>query len=110
MLHLETIEPRTFSLLESLMNVSALKILLVGGTALALKYGHRTSIDLDFFYNKKFEHEPIIKDLQNAFGDKFQFEGDKSRWGIFCYIEKIKVDIVYYPHPLLREWNKDIRR
>ena len=50
MLHYETITPETLSLLERL---SALPILknarLVGGTALALQLGHRTSVDLDFF-------------------------------------------------------------
>ena len=31
--------------------------------------------------------------------------------GIFCYIENVKVDIVYYPHPLIAniELNEDIR-
>lgn len=50
MLHYETIIPETQSLLEKL---SALPVLedarLVGGTALALQLGHRTSVDLDFF-------------------------------------------------------------
>ncbi len=52
MLHTQTVEPRTLSLLKDLMALLALKdFCLVGGTALALKYGHRNSIDLDFFSN-----------------------------------------------------------
>ena len=40
MLHIETVEPGTLSLLNVLMQVPALmNFSLVGGTALALKYG-----------------------------------------------------------------------
>ncbi|NLO52570.1 MAG: nucleotidyl transferase AbiEii/AbiGii toxin family protein [Bacteroidales bacterium] len=57
MLHIETIEPRTFSLLKELMEIPLLHpFSLVGETALALRYGHRSSIDLDLFYHKKFDH------------------------------------------------------
>ncbi len=112
MLHLETVEPGTLSILKRLMEISQLKdFSLVGGTALSLKYGHRTSIDLDLFFHKQFPHQPIIETLQETFGNGFSFEGDKSKWGIFCYIENVKVDIVYYPHPLLKniELHDDIR-
>jgi len=33
---------------------------LVDGTALALKYGHRVSIDLDLFTNQEFNKEYIL--------------------------------------------------
>lgn len=50
MLSFRTIEPHTLELLKNLMSISALHPLrLVGGTALALQYGHRSSIDLDLF-------------------------------------------------------------
>lgn len=49
MLSNETIEPRTLDLLKVLMQEPAFADMrLVGGTALALQYGHRQSIDLDF--------------------------------------------------------------
>ena len=50
MLQLQTILPDTLELLKELSSrpeMSGLR--LVGGTALALQYGHRQSIDLDFF-------------------------------------------------------------
>ena len=41
MLHTETVEPRTLSLLKKLMEVPSLQqFSLVGGTALALRFGH----------------------------------------------------------------------
>ena len=71
---------------------------LVGGTALALRYGHRTSIDLDLFYHQKFDHEVIDLSLKKEFGKGYRSESKTTRWGIFCYIEDVKVDIVFYPH------------
>lgn len=48
MLHLETIEPKTLELLRKLQSMAVFKdTRLVGGTALALQFGHRKSIDLD---------------------------------------------------------------
>jgi len=74
---------------------------LVGGTALALKYGHRTSVDLDLFSVEKFEHQPVIDALRRTFGDSFTHKGDFTKWGIFCFIDGVKIDLVCYPHPML---------
>ena len=72
MLQTQTIEPGTLSVLKSLMMIPELnQFSLVGGTALSLKYGHRTSIDLDLFSNENFEHEIIIESLQNTFEKAF---------------------------------------
>ena len=50
MLSFQTIEPHTLELLRSLMTMPLLSgTRLVGGTSLALQYGHRNSVDLDFF-------------------------------------------------------------
>ncbi len=50
MLSLQTIQPDTLELLKKLAAFPELRnTRLVGGTALALLYGHRQSIDLDFF-------------------------------------------------------------
>ena len=50
MLSYQTVEPHTLELLKKLMAEPSLKdTRLVGGTSLALQYGHRNSVDLDFF-------------------------------------------------------------
>ncbi|MEO6733722.1 MAG: nucleotidyl transferase AbiEii/AbiGii toxin family protein [Ferruginibacter sp.] len=104
MLHLETIEPGTFSVLERLMRLKELQSFsLVGGTALSLRYGHRTSVDLDLFSHEKFEQEPIVNALQKEFGVGYNTESKNVRWGIFCYLDDIKVDIVYHPHLPIRK-------
>ena len=86
MLQIKTIEPGTLSILKKLMEMPELQSFnLVGGTALALKYGHRTSVDLDLFSTENFEHQPIIEALQNTFGDLFTYEGGLTKWGIFLF-------------------------
>jgi hypothetical protein len=75
---------------------------LVWGTALALRYGHRLSVDLDLFGNADFDHDGCVAALTAEFGDEFRYEPTAGRrFGLFCFIEGIKVDIVRYPHALL---------
>lgn len=102
MLQTSTVEPHTFSVLKKLMEIPALeKFFLVGGTALSLQYGHRTSIDLDLFCEETFDNEIIIAALESNFGKEIEYVNASSLFGIFCFIEKIKVDLVRYPHPLI---------
>ncbi len=104
MLHRETVEPGTLSLLKELMEIEPLSdFALVGGTALSLKHGHRSSVDLDLFLNKQFDHNLITASLKRQFGKGYAVESKNVKWGIFCYVNNIKVDIVYYKHPLIQE-------
>jgi predicted nucleotidyltransferase component of viral defense system len=84
---------------------------LVGGTALSMRYGHRSSVDLDLFYHEKFDSTLIEQELIDYFGDNYFTEGGHKNFGIFCFIDKIKVDIVYFPHQLIApiETEKGIR-
>jgi predicted nucleotidyltransferase component of viral defense system len=99
MLHTEAVESGTLSLLKKLMVLQSLKeFSLVGGTALSLRYGHRSSEDLDLFQHEKFDIKIIENELNFVFGSEFNYESGHKNIGIFCYIQKIKVDIVYFPH------------
>ncbi len=99
MLYTQTVEPGTLSLLKKLMELPSLQpFSLVGGTAMALRYGHRSSIDLDLFYHEDFDHAKIEEEFRNVFGKEFAYESGHRQLGIFCYIRKVKVDIVKYPH------------
>ncbi len=105
MLHSEAVEPGTFSLLKKLMTLPSLQSFnLVGGTALALRFGHRSSVDLDIFFHEKFDHTKIENELQLEFGNDFSHESGHKGFGIFCYIHKIKIDIVYFPHLPIAEF------
>lgn len=102
MLQKQTVAPATFSLLEELMKLPIINDgALVGGTALSLMYGHRTSIDLDIFLSRKPEWNNLSEQLVHHFGSRFVYEKRRITIGIFGFIDDIKVDIVYYPHALL---------
>lgn len=102
MLHLETVEPNTFSLLEELLLMPELKeFSLVGGTALSLLYGHRISVDLDLFSNSKFDNNIIIEALKKQFKNDFLLEQKPPQFGIFCFIRDIKIDLVRHPFEML---------
>jgi predicted nucleotidyltransferase component of viral defense system len=112
MLHFETVEPGAFSVLKQLMQLKELQAFsLVGGTALSLRYGHRTSIDLDLFCPEAFNSDQIVDTLKKEFGEGYRTESKNVRWGVFCYIRDVKVDLVHYPLPLIDniEENDDIR-
>ena len=94
MLSLRTIVPDTLELLKRLSQEPFLKeCRLVGGTALALQYGHRSSIDLDFFGSFDMDGEEMLEALK-SYGN---VEKQKLSTNIRIFgINGIKVDIVNY--------------
>ena len=65
MLSLQTIAPDTLELLKRIAALPQTQGLrLVGGTALALQYGHRQSIDLDFFGAVSEDREALLASLK----------------------------------------------
>ncbi|HUN15675.1 MAG TPA: nucleotidyl transferase AbiEii/AbiGii toxin family protein [Saprospiraceae bacterium] len=75
---------------------------LVGGTALSLVFGHRISVDLDLFSIGSVDQEQVLKGLQVQFGNSLDYKGNYKQFGIFCFVENVKVDLVPYIHPLIR--------
>lgn len=95
MLQRKVLEPRTLDLLKELMALPSLvSYNLVGGTALALQYGHRRSIDLDFFGNVDAINAMEIQSDLEATGDT-QIT-TQSRIMLGYQIDGVKVDIVKY--------------
>lgn len=103
MLYIETVEPRAFSVLKQIMDMPELKgFSLVGGTALSLYYGHRKSDDLDLFSNLPFENAEISIALGKKFKSSFVNRSTNPRFGIFGFVDEVKIDIIRYPHPFIR--------
>ena len=103
MLHLKTVEPHAFSILNQLMEMPELEhFSLVGGTALSLLYGHRKSVDLDLFSNNPFDNTEIIKALEKRFKTALDNRSTNPRFNIFCFVDNVKIDIIRHPHPLIR--------
>lgn len=70
---------------------------LVGGTSLALRYGHRTSVDLDLFSITDFSNEDLNNSLLQA-GLPFKYNNLQNKVGLFGFIDNIKVDFVNHHH------------
>ena len=94
MLSFRTIKPHTLELLRHLMKEPYLKdCRLVGGTALALQYGHRSSVDLDVFGVVP-DNDAALHDILEDFG---QVGGQMtSRYIKSFLVDGIKVDFVNY--------------
>ncbi len=97
MLHLSTIDTSTLELLKQLLQVPEFKNLrLVGGTALALQTGHRTSVDIDLFGKMPTDYLEL-NIILNSIGKVSPL---KKSPNIFIYlINEIKVALVNYPYP-----------
>jgi predicted nucleotidyltransferase component of viral defense system len=94
--------------LELLKKISALNQLgsfaLGGGTSLALRLGHRVSVDLDFFTNEPFDTSSRFQLIAKKFPSaELLFE--KNQTMLFS-IEDIKVDFVLYPFPWLLPFDR----
>jgi predicted nucleotidyltransferase component of viral defense system len=98
MLQTGTVEPNTLQVLKKLMQIAELKsFYLVGGTSLALRYGHRTSVDLDLFSVTDFNNDDLNKNLLQA-GIPFKYNNLQNQIGLFGFINNIKVDFVKHHH------------
>ena len=97
MLSYETVDTATPELLKRLMLVPAFNQLrLVGGTSLALQYGHRKSVDLDLFGLISLESFEIANELKKL--GQVQVIKQSANIHIFI-VNGIKVDFVNYNYP-----------
>ena len=109
MLHKETVETSTLELLKSLQAEPLLASFnLVGGTSLALRLGHRKSVDLDLFSKEDFNLQEIKELLVHKYGFKVGYEKGKTLKG---FIGKVMVDLIRYDYPHISpiEIEEDIR-
>lgn len=97
MLSYRTVEPNTLELLKRLMAAECLSgTRLVGGTGLALQYGHRMSVDIDLFGETE-EDDEAVKEILRQSGQLTILKASKN---IKIYaIDRIKVDIIHYSYP-----------
>ena len=83
MLQYGAIEPHALDILKDLMQIPALNdFYLVGGTALALYFGHRRSVDLDLFSTTEFNNESLTISLEEKFKG-FTYRNTHNPIGLF---------------------------
>jgi hypothetical protein len=61
--HLEILPERQQRLWPSLAGLAGVGFVLYGGTAIALRYGHRVSVDFDFFSDRPLDRQRLSKAL-----------------------------------------------
>ena len=101
MLHYKTVDDFTLELLKKLQSLRIFsQMRLVGGTSLALQIGHRKSIDIDLFGLLNVDFDALTDELKTI-GDVIVLGNSKN---IHTYlIDEIKVDIVHYEYPWLKD-------
>ena len=100
MLYIETLAPSTLELLKRIQSEEAFQATrLVGGAALALHFGHRTSIDLDIFGS--WNPHPPLQLVLSGCGTKVMKTGGEEKMQFFT-VDGVKIDCVTYPYEWLR--------
>ncbi len=99
MLFYKTINQETLALLGSLDQKGLLKqFYLAGGTALSLQIGHRKSIDLDFFSNKKFDTEDLYYKLKELYKTELLI---KTTGSLTAIVNGVNISFLFYDYPLI---------
>lgn len=102
MLSLQTILPDTLELLKVLMQQPLLsEMRLVGGTSLALQYGHRRSIDLDFFGHTTEDIDELTGMMHDCADNVVR--GNCTKRIKAYFLNNVKVDVVNYDYKWIDE-------
>ncbi|MEI7897436.1 MAG: nucleotidyl transferase AbiEii/AbiGii toxin family protein [bacterium] len=93
------VDPATLDLISKLQSKEYLKgFNLVGGTALALLFGHRKSIDIDLFTDSSFDAGLLLEYLSHDFDFSLHFSAGNTLKGS---IESIKTDFLAHRYTLI---------
>ncbi|HNS12878.1 MAG TPA: nucleotidyl transferase AbiEii/AbiGii toxin family protein [Bacteroidia bacterium] len=99
MLHFSAVSSEALELLREIQSLPVLNdFYLVGGTALALHYGHRMSVDLDFFTDNEFDTHILI----DSFKEKYKLQIlSQAKNTLTLNIRSVKADFIRHNYPLL---------
>jgi hypothetical protein len=99
-MHKQAVAPELMELLSFLMNQTLLeRFVLGGGTALALDFGHRSSVDIDLFTDSPFDSGLVQDSLRMWFP---QPEVVNRTPGSLCAIVGgVKLDVLLHSYPVL---------
>ena len=97
--HPETVTSTTRDTLRALRDRGMLEgMYLAGGTALALHFGHRLSVDLDFFSNDLFDADALLRRVEGM--PAFSVVSIAPHT-LHATIQETKVSFLGYPYPAL---------
>jgi len=101
MLHTEAVDSPILELLKLLQSKVYLKgFHLAGDTALALYFGHRSSVDIDIFSNFNFDAAGMLENISQDFQFQLFNTAPNTLTGS---IANIKVDIIAHRYPYIKD-------
>lgn len=100
-MHPEVLEEEALNLTKVLGFLDRFGFYLVGGTGLALQWGHRKSVDFDFFTKQEFTPD-VLSSVIRENGVIFT-ERAKAVGTLHCLLNNIKTSFIFYNEPLLYE-------
>ncbi|MFH2115120.1 MAG: nucleotidyl transferase AbiEii/AbiGii toxin family protein [Spirochaetota bacterium] len=101
--HPESVSPELLELLLVLARLEELRgAALGGGTSMALVYGHRRSMDIDFFLVDAFNSIVLQEALARSIPE-IQFV-NRTAGSICATTGQVKLDILHHSYPLLRRY------
>jgi len=99
-LYLEILDQKRREFLPKMGFLKNLGFYMAGGTALALQIGHRTSLDFDFYMDKKFDTRKFREGMDEKFKNIQEvFIADDS---LELDIDGVKMSFFWYPYGLIR--------
>lgn len=99
MLFFSAVSSEALELLKEIQDQPFLKdFYLVGGTALALNFGHRVSVDLDFFTEKEFDTNLLVESAKENFPVKILSQAKNS---LTMDVRSVKTDFIRHNYSLL---------
>lgn len=100
-LQTQAVPPALLILLQTLMQEEALAAFsLAGGTALALRFGHRESADIDLFTEAPFDAQALAEKLKHNHG---MTEAETAENTVRGIIDGIKIDCMAHRYPRLKD-------
>lgn len=100
MLHLETVSPALLKIISAVSGEPMFQdFRLVGGTALSLQLGHRTSVDADFFSEKSFDNRAAEEKLAQILPGFSVLK--ESPHGFAGFSKSVKLDLYTWNIPFL---------
>ena len=78
---------------------------LVGGTAVALHFGHRRSIDFDLFSDRTFDSQRLRNKILQK--NKIDYTFSQGEGELTILVNKVKITFFYYPFKIERKVDFD---
>ena len=98
-IHPEVLKPQTKKVLEIISRQKFIAdFYLAGGTALALQYGHRISVDLEFFCQKNINPDTLINKISKLGKFELLNREENTVEGI---LDGVKISFMSYPYSLI---------